>query len=104
MHCRTDDGRAFRLLTVLDEHGRECLAIDVARRLTSEDVLERLSDLFVGHGVPDYIRSDNGPEFTAQAVLSWLDRVAVKPCSSHRADRGRTAISGRSMGRFAMDT
>ena len=75
---RTHDGRAFRMLTLIDEYTRECLAIDVARRLTSEDVLERLSDLFVRRGVPDYIRSDNGSEFTAQAVRDWLERVGVK--------------------------
>ena len=71
---RTHDGRAFRMLTLIDEYTRECLAIDVARRLTSEDVLERLSDLFVRRGVPDYIRSDNGSEFTATAVRHWLER------------------------------
>jgi transposase InsO family protein len=54
------------------------MSIDVARRLTSEDVLERLSDLFVCRGVPDYIRSDNGPEFTATRVREWLARVEVK--------------------------
>jgi transposase InsO family protein len=74
---RTHDGRAFRMLTLIDEYTRECLAIDVARRLTSEDVLERLSDLFVRRGVPDYIRSDNGSEFTATAVRHWLERVGV---------------------------
>jgi len=66
------------MLTIVDEHTRECLSIDVARRLTSEDVLERLSDLFVRRGVPDYIRSDNGPEFTAHRVRDWLACVAVK--------------------------
>jgi transposase InsO family protein len=62
----------------MDEYTRECLAIDVARRLTSEDVLERLSDLFIRRGLPDYIRSDNGPEFTAKAVRRWLKSVEVK--------------------------
>jgi transposase InsO family protein len=75
---RTTDGRAFRMLTIIDEFTRECLSIDVARKLTSEDVLERLSDLFVRRGVPDYIRSDNGPEFTATRVREWLARVEVK--------------------------
>ena len=75
---RTSDGRDFRMLTLIDEHSRECLAIDVARRLNSENVLERLSDLFVRRGVPDYIRSDNGPEFTAKKVTEWLERVEVK--------------------------
>jgi putative transposase len=75
---RTSDGRAFRMLTLIDEYTRECLAIDTARRLRSEDVLERLSDLFVRRGVPAYIRSDNGPEFTAKKVREWLTRVGVK--------------------------
>jgi putative transposase len=66
------------MLTILDEFTRECLAIDVARKLTSEDVLERLSDLFVRRGVPDFVRSDNGPEFTAKRVKDWLERVEVK--------------------------
>ena len=64
----TNDGRAFRMLTIINEYTRECLAIDVARRLTSEDVLERLSDLFIHCGVPGYLRSDNGLEFTAHRV------------------------------------
>ncbi|REK40586.1 MAG: IS3 family transposase, partial [Planctomycetota bacterium] len=59
VHTRAHDGRKLRMLTLIDEHTRECLAIDVARRLNSEDVLERLSDLFVRRGVPGYIRSDN---------------------------------------------
>lgn len=75
---RTADGRSFRMLTIVDEYTRECLAIDVARKLTSEDVLERLSDLFVRRGVPDHIRSDNGSEFTAKRVREWLERVGVK--------------------------
>jgi len=75
---RTSDGRAFRMLTLIDEHTRECLAIDVARKLNSGDVLERLSELFVRRGVPNYIRSDNGPEFTATKVRSWLAKVGVK--------------------------
>ncbi len=75
---RTHDGRPFRMLTLVDEYTRECLAIDVARRLRSDDVLERLAWLFATRGVPDHIRSDNGPEFTARVVRSWLARVRVK--------------------------
>ena len=78
MASRTHDGRAFRLLTMLDEYTRECLAIDVARKMTSEDVLERLTDLFIRRGVPEYIRSDNGSEFTARAVRRWLGDVGVR--------------------------
>ncbi len=66
------------MLTLIDEYTRECLAIDVARRLTSEDVLERLSDLFIRRGIPAHIRSDNGSEFTAGPVRDWLGRVGVK--------------------------
>ena len=75
---RTHDGRPLRMLTLVDEYTRECLAIDVARRMRAEDVLERLTELFIRRGVPDHIRSDNGAEFTAQAVRDWLAKVGVK--------------------------
>ena len=76
---RTRDGRAIRLLTIIDEYSRECLAIDVARRLTSEDVLDRLMQLFIMRGLPAHIRSDNGPEFVAEKVRGWLGRLEVGP-------------------------
>jgi putative transposase len=77
---RTHDGRAIRMLVILDEFTRECLAIDVARSLRSEHVLECLGELFVQRGTPDYIRSDNGSEFTAHAVREWLkDEIGVTP-------------------------
>ena len=66
------------MLTIVDEYTRECLAINVGRRLRSIDLVEQLSDLFLGRGVPNYIRSDNGPEFTAQIVREWLQRIGVK--------------------------
>ena len=75
---RTHDGRSFRMLTLIDEFTRECLSIDVARQLNSEDVLERLTWLMVTRGVPNHIRSDNGPEFTAKVVQKWLERVGVR--------------------------
>jgi len=75
---RTRDGRAVKILTVIDEFSRESLAIVVARKIKSDDVLHCLTDLFVKHGTPEHIRSDNGPEFTAKAVRSWLGRVGVK--------------------------
>ena len=65
------------MLTIIDEYSRECLAILVARRLRSDDVLHHLADLFVDRGPPDHIRSDNGPEFTAKAVRAWLGRIGV---------------------------
>jgi putative transposase len=75
---RTVDGKPLKLLTMLDEYSRECLAIEVGRKLSSEDVLRVLGRLFVQRGVPSYIRSDNGPEFTAVAVREWLERVGVQ--------------------------
>ena len=78
MQDRTSEGRPIRLLTLLDEYTRECLSIDVDRALKTEDVLERLTHLFVTRGVPDHIRSDNGPEFTAQRVREWLGHLGVK--------------------------
>ena len=76
--ARTHDGRAFRMLTVIDEYSRECLAILVARRLSADDVLQQLTELFVQRGPPDHIRSDNGPEFAASVVRTWLGRIGVK--------------------------
>ncbi|GLQ22113.1 transposase [Algimonas porphyrae] len=75
---RTHDGTAFRMLTVIDEHTRECLAIHVQRSLKHDDVLAVLTDLFTQRGPPGHIRSDNGSEFTAQAVRDWLGRIGVK--------------------------
>ena len=75
---RTRDGRPLKMLTVVDEYTRECLAIDVERRADSMRVLERLAALFVERGVPDYLRSDNGSEFTARLVRNWLERVGIK--------------------------
>jgi transposase InsO family protein len=78
VHCRTDDGRAFRMLNILDEFTRECLAIRVRRKLNSLDVIDVLTDLFILRGIPAYIRSDNGPEFVAQAVRDWIGAVGAK--------------------------
>ena len=75
---RTHDGRKFRILTIIDEASRECLALIVARRLNHEDVLAALADLFIERGPPAHIRSDNGSEFIATAVQEWLGKVGVK--------------------------
>ena len=75
---RTHDGRKLRILAIIDEASRECLVLLVQRRIRSGDVLAVLADLFVQHGPPAHIRSDNGPEFIAQAVRDWLGRIGVK--------------------------
>lgn len=74
---RTHDGKAFRMLTLIDEHSRECLAIEVQRRLRSDDVLHVVADAMLAHGPPKYIRSDNGPEFVAAALRAWFEQVGV---------------------------
>ena len=75
---RTHDGKRIRMLTVIDEYSRECLAIETQRGLRSQDVLDVVAELMLKHGTPDHIRSDNGPEFIAKALREWLTRVGVK--------------------------
>jgi putative transposase len=76
--ARTAEGRAFRILNIIDEYSRECLAILVKRRITSQDVIDQLFQLIIFRGIPEHLRSDNGPEFTAKAIRRWLSRVGVK--------------------------
>ncbi len=75
---RTHDGRPLRLLAIVDEFTRECLSIDVGRKLKSDDVLARLTELFIQRGLPEHIRSDNGPEFTSKRVRNWLSNLGVQ--------------------------
>ena len=75
---RTTDGRAFRILNIIDEFTRECLAVRVERKIRSQDVIEELSLLFILRGIPEHIRSDNGSEFTAREVRKWLSSLGVK--------------------------
>ena len=74
---RTEKGGQLRMLSVVDEYTRECLTIEVARRFTGGKVLEVLDELFELRGRPQYLRSDNGPEFAAKAVRKWLSRSGV---------------------------
>ena len=71
MHHRTDGGKAFRMLNVLDEFTRESLAIRFRRKLSLIDAIDVLTDLFILRGIPSCIRSDNSPEFVAEAVRRW---------------------------------
>ena len=73
----THDGRVLRLLTLIDEYTRECLAILVARRIGAQEVIELLADIMLVKGIPEHIRSDNGPEFTAKALREWLQRIGA---------------------------
>jgi transposase InsO family protein len=75
---RTNDGKPIRMLTMIDEYTRECLAIKVDRNLKAYDVIDQLAETFVQRGAPDYIRSDNGSEFTAETIQGWLKRLGVK--------------------------
>jgi transposase InsO family protein len=75
---RISDGRSFRILTMIDEYSRECLAMLVNRSITSQDVIDQLFNLFVLRGIPGHIRSDNGTEFTAREIRKWLNRLGVK--------------------------
>jgi transposase InsO family protein len=75
---RTHDGRTVRMLNLIDEYTRECLAIRVARRLSSHDVIDTLSDAMILHGIPEHIRSDNGPEFVAKNLRQWLRNTGSK--------------------------
>ncbi len=76
---RTENGRQFRLLVVVDEYTRECLALEAARSFTSQDVVGVLQYLFAVRGTPQHIRSDNGPEFVATVIRDWLRRSDVGP-------------------------
>jgi transposase InsO family protein len=75
---RKVDGRALKILTILDEYTWECLAILVDRRITSQDVIDQLFNLIVFRCILEHIRSDNGPEFTVRAIRSWLNKLGVK--------------------------
>ncbi len=78
IHDQTADGRGLKMLPVVDEFTRECLTIEVERSLVAEDVISTLEYLFEVRGVPEHIRSDNGPEFIAEAVKGWLARRGSK--------------------------
>jgi putative transposase len=75
---RTTDGKPIRMLNIIDEYTRECLAIHVGRKIKAPEVLYQLSELFVQRGAPDYLRSDNGSEFTAEMLRGWLQRLGVR--------------------------
>jgi putative transposase len=75
---RTSDGRAMRMLNIIDEYTRECLAIRIGRKMTANDVIDTLADVFIRRGTPQFIRSDNGPEFVARLVREALQHLGVQ--------------------------
>lgn len=75
----TSSGSSLKWLAIIDEYTRECLALKVSRRIRHEDVIDVLRGLFIAHGIPEHIRSDNGPEFIAAGLRSWLDHSGVGP-------------------------
>ena len=79
VHDKLSNGRSYKMLTVLDEFTRRALAVTVRTRMGADDVLEALYPLLLKHGTPEYIRSDNGPEFAAEALQDWIRRVGIKP-------------------------
>jgi transposase InsO family protein len=77
VHDRTDNGSSLKMLTLIDEYSRQCLRIEVGRKLKSKDVLDALAGAMVERGVPHHIRSDNGPEFIAREVQDWLKEMGI---------------------------
>ena len=100
---RTHDGKAFRMLCIIDEFTRESLAIRVARKLKATDVIEALCELFVARGIPTHIRSDNGPEFVAEALRDWIAPWEPRPPTSNLEVLGRTATAKASTASCAMN-
>jgi transposase InsO family protein len=77
VHDRTDNGVPLKMLTLIDEYSRQCLRIEVGRKLKSKDVLDALAGAMAERGVPHHIRSDNGPEFIAREVQDWLEEMGI---------------------------
>jgi putative transposase len=79
VHDKLSNGRSYKMFTVLDEYTREALCVAVRPKMNANDVLETLHPLFMKHGKPEFIRSDNGPEFIATHLQDWLKRIGIKP-------------------------
>ena len=88
------------MLTLIDEYTRECLAIDVARRLGRYEVIEALADVMLFRGIPEHIRSDNGPEFVAVELRKWLAKLGTGTLYIEPEVRGRTGIARASTGSY----
>jgi len=100
---RTNNGRAFRILNIIDEYTRESLLTKAARNMKAEDVEECLTELFCQKGVPEYIRSDNGSEFTAERIRNWLSNLGVTTMFIEPGSPWKTAILSRLTARCGMN-
>jgi putative transposase len=97
---RTEEGRRLKMMPIVDEYSRECLTIEVERSITAEDVVSTLASLFRCRGEPDFIRSDNGPEFIAEAVKRWLEISGVKTLYIEPGSPWENAYSETFIGRL----
>ena len=91
----------WKMMPVVDEYSRECMSIEVERSITAEDVVETLSSLFDRRGEPDFIRSDNGPEFIAKAIKRWLEASGVKTLYIEPGSPWENAYSETFISRFS---
>jgi transposase InsO family protein len=103
VEAQTHDGRSIRLMPIIDEFSRECLAIRVARRINGIGVIDTMADAMLLHGVPEHIRSDNGPEMTANIVRNWLAQVGAKTLYIEPGSPWETDIAKASMGNLGMN-
>jgi len=99
----TADGRTFKILNIIDEYTRECLAILISRMIRNQDVIDLVFQLFILRGIPEHIRSDNGPECTAGTVRKWLTRFGVKTLFIEPGVLGRTGILSHSTASLGMN-
>lgn len=97
VHDKLSNGRPYKMLTVLDEYTREALCVAVRSKMNGEDVLDALYPLLLKRGKPEYIRSDNGPEFLAAILQNWLSKVALSQSKSTRVRLGRMVTMNASM-------
>jgi transposase InsO family protein len=99
---QTENGSRFRMLTLLDEHSRRCLAVHAGWSIRAVDVITAVEAAFARYGKPQHLRSDNGPEFIAYAIQDWLERNEIKTPTSSPAALGKTVTSRASMTSCAM--
>lgn len=78
IYDRTESGQTLKWFVIIDEYTRRCITLDVSRQFKSADIIDRLAELFVMYGVPQHIRSDNGPEFISKAIRDWLEQLKVQ--------------------------